>query len=219
MASPRLSLISVWRLKSLYWANRLRFSLLRRRLEGRVEFGPGCEVWVSRFIYRGEGRVTLGRGFVVDRGDFPFIVEAEKAARVDFGEECWMRGKYRSNVITAFAGAKVSLGPRSILNGAIISAKTSVTIGRQAMLSWNVSIMDSNLHPLSNSEPLTAEPVVIGDYVNLGAHVVILAGTTIGSHVVIGAGSVVKGEIPGHVVAAGNPARVIRSLSDRDLPL
>jgi maltose O-acetyltransferase len=79
--------------------------------------------------------------------------------------------------------------------------------------------MDSNLHPLSNSEPLTAEPVVIGDYVNLGAHVVILAGTTIGSHVVIGAGSVVKGEIPDHVVAAGNPARVIRSLSDRDLPL
>jgi acetyltransferase-like isoleucine patch superfamily enzyme len=55
--------------------------------------------------------------------------------------------------------------------------------------------------------------VVIGDDVFIGTRVTVLPGSTIGSGSVIGAGSVVSGNIPSGVVAAGNPCRVIRSLS------
>jgi maltose O-acetyltransferase len=55
-------------------------------------------------------------------------------------------------------------------------------------------------------------PVEIGDNVFVGMGVKILKGSTIGDDSVIGAGAVVTGDIPAGVVAAGNPARVIREL-------
>ncbi len=55
-------------------------------------------------------------------------------------------------------------------------------------------------------------PVEIGDNVFVGMGARILKGARIGDDAVIGAGSVVTGEIPAGVVAAGNPARVVREL-------
>ena len=61
-----------------------------------------------------------------------------------------------------------------------------------------------------------SKPIHIEDYVWLGGNVTVLPGVTIGAGAVIGAGSVVVKDIPPRVVAAGNPCRVIRELTDRD---
>ena len=61
-----------------------------------------------------------------------------------------------------------------------------------------------------------ASAVTIGDNVWLGGSVTILPGVTIGSDVVIAAGSVVNRDIPDHVVAGGNPCRVIRPITEAD---
>ena len=58
--------------------------------------------------------------------------------------------------------------------------------------------------------------MTIGDNVWLGGNTVINPGVTIGNNVVIGAGSVVTRDIPADSVAAGNPARVIRTLAPQD---
>jgi galactoside O-acetyltransferase len=58
--------------------------------------------------------------------------------------------------------------------------------------------------------------VHIGRRVWLGAGVIVLPGVTIGDDSVIGAGSVVTRDIPANVVAAGNPCRVMRAISERD---
>ena len=58
--------------------------------------------------------------------------------------------------------------------------------------------------------------VHIGRRVWLGAGVIVLPGVTIGDDSVIGAGSVVTRDIPANVVAAGNPCRVMREISERD---
>lgn len=63
--------------------------------------------------------------------------------------------------------------------------------------------------PFWNSAAL---PVTIGNNVWIGGRSVILPGVTIGDGTTIGAGSVVTRSIPAHVVAAGNPCRVIRHL-------
>ena len=55
---------------------------------------------------------------------------------------------------------------------------------------------------------------VIGDNVSLGANVTIIGGVHIGNDVVIGAGSVVVNDIPDGCVVAGNPARIIRRISE-----
>ena len=60
--------------------------------------------------------------------------------------------------------------------------------------------------------------VVLGENVFVGDAVRILKGASIGAHSVIGAGSVVTGQIPECVIAAGNPARVIREIEDAREP-
>lgn len=54
----------------------------------------------------------------------------------------------------------------------------------------------------------------IGNNVFIGMNSIILMGSTIGDNVIIGAGSVVSGNIPSNCVAAGNPARIIRTLDE-----
>ena len=62
----------------------------------------------------------------------------------------------------------------------------------------------------------TCRPVTVEDNVWLGGDVTILPGVTIGHDSVIGAGSVVTKSIPPGVVAAGNPCRIIRKITEND---
>lgn len=62
-----------------------------------------------------------------------------------------------------------------------------------------------------------AWPITVGDNVWIGAGVQVCPGVTIGSNVVIGAGSVVTKNIPDNVVAAGNPCRVLRSITEEEI--
>ena len=57
-------------------------------------------------------------------------------------------------------------------------------------------------------------PIVIGSNVFIGFRSIVLAGVTIGNNVIIGAGSIVTSDIPDNSVAAGIPAKVIRSLDE-----
>lgn len=94
-----------------------------------------------------------------------------------------------------------------------------VTFGNNVMIAPNVSIYTAGhpVHPDSrNSGYEYGIPITIGNNVWIGGSVVILPGVTIGDNAVIGAGSVVTKDIPGDVIAAGNPCRVIRKITDED---
>ena len=70
---------------------------------------------------------------------------------------------------------------------------------------------------LRNQKLEQGRPIQVGDNVWFGGHCTVLPGITIGSNVVIGAGSVVTRDIPDNVVAAGNPCRILRQITDEDL--
>lgn len=61
------------------------------------------------------------------------------------------------------------------------------------------------------------KPVTIGSNCWIASGVTILAGVTIGEGCVIGAGSVVSRDIPQNSLAVGNPCRVIREITEKDL--
>ncbi len=114
--------------------------------------------------------------------------------------------------------ARIEIGDRTELNnGAMLkSAGAGIRIGSDGLFGVGVEIFDSDFHELAparrhDGQPRLA-PVEVGDNVFVGMGARILKGATIGSDSVIGAGAVVTGTIPAGVVAAGNPARVIREL-------
>ena len=103
-----------------------------------------------------------------------------------------------------------------------------MTIGNDCNFGPNVTIV-TPVHPMiaeerrmmrnEKGEPTRlcyAKPVTIGDDCWFGANVVVCPGVTIGSGCVIGAGSVVTRDIPANSFAAGNPARVIRTITEAD---
>ena len=94
-----------------------------------------------------------------------------------------------------------------------------VKIGANAQIAPNVSIYTAGhpVHPESrNTGYEYGIPITIGDNVWIGGSVTILPGVTIGSNVVIGAGSVVTRDLPDNVIAAGNPCRVLRTITQED---
>lgn len=94
-----------------------------------------------------------------------------------------------------------------------------VKIGDNVLIAPNVSIYTAGhpVHPDSrNTGYEYGIPVTIGNNVWIGGNSVILPGVTIGDNVVIGAGSVVTKDIPHNVIAAGNPCKVIREITEED---
>ena len=95
----------------------------------------------------------------------------------------------------------------------------AITFGDNCLLGPNVSIYTAGhpVHPLSrNSRYEYGIAVTVGNDVWLGGCTVICPGVTIGDGCVIGAGSVVTKDIPPYSIAAGNPCRVIRTITDED---
>lgn len=94
-----------------------------------------------------------------------------------------------------------------------------VTIGDNVFIAPNVGIYTAAhpVHPVPRDEGWEfARPVAIGNSVWIGGSVVINPGVTIGNGVVIGSGSVVTRDIPSGMVAAGNPCRVLRPVTEAD---
>lgn len=94
-----------------------------------------------------------------------------------------------------------------------------VKIGNNVLLAPNVSIYTAGhpIHPDSrNSGYEYGIAVTIGDNVWIGGNSVINPGVTIGNNCVIGSGSVVVNDIPENSIAVGNPAKVIRQITEED---
>ena len=118
-------------------------------------------------------------------------------------------------------GFNIELGDYFYSNyNLIILDGAKVTIGDHVFIAPNCCISTAG-HPLDakrrNQGLEYAYPVTIGSNVWICANVCILPGVTIGEGAVIGAGSVVNKDIPPNTVAVGNPCKVLRKITDKDI--
>lgn len=118
-------------------------------------------------------------------------------------------------------GYNIHLGRHFYANyGLVILDEAPVTIGDHVFIAPECGIYTAG-HPIDakrRNEGLEyAKPVTIGNDVWIGGGVKIVPGVRIGSNVVIGAGSVVTRDIPDGVIAAGNPCRVLREMTEKEL--
>ncbi|MDO5499719.1 MAG: sugar O-acetyltransferase [Propionibacteriaceae bacterium] len=113
-------------------------------------------------------------------------------------------------------GTQLSVGAGTFVNFHLTALDVApIRIGRDCQVGPNVQLLTPT-HPLNpelrRARWEAAEPITIGDNVWLGGGAIVLAGVTIGDNSVIGAGAVVTRDVPADVVAAGNPARIIKRL-------
>ncbi|HEX5472959.1 MAG TPA: acyltransferase [Lacipirellulaceae bacterium] len=120
----------------------------------------------------------------------------------------------------------IEIGDGSILVGGIFMCAERITIGRNVIVSYHVTIADSDFHPLdadlrirdaiaisphgdrSQRPPIMSKPIVIEDDVCIGIGAIILKGVRIGCGARIHAGAVVTRDVPAGQTVAGNPARI-----------
>jgi maltose O-acetyltransferase len=160
----------------------------------------GKPIALQPVLFVGPGEIVLGDGVQFGWRNSPLFytgychVEASRQqARIEIGD----RTEFNNNLMLKSEGA-------------------GIRVGRDGLFGAHVEILDSDFHDLDpacrhGGQPAMAE-VQIGDNVFVGMGARILKGVTIGADSVIGAGAVVASAIPAGVIAAGNPARVLREL-------
>jgi acetyltransferase-like isoleucine patch superfamily enzyme len=170
-------------------------------LPANVELGGGC--WVERpqsferFRSLRTPGVRLGRGVRV----------------------------YGWSVFNVEPTGCVEVGDGSVLVGAVFMCAEHVVLGRDVVVSYQVTIADSDFHPRDpiarrrdavagapeahgvERPAVEARPVVIGDGAWIGIGAIILKGVRIGPGARVAAGAVVTGDVPPHASVEGNPAR------------
>lgn len=127
--------------------------------------------------------------------------------------------------------AMMTIGDHCYFSNAVLLCEDRVTIGSRVMLSWGVTISDSDFHPLDpalriqdaiacspmanglNRPAIGHAPVIIEDDVWVGHAATILKGVTIGHGAYIEPGAVVTRSVPAHSRVLGNPARVVGEVS------
>lgn len=121
---------------------------------------------------------------------------------------------------------KIRIGKDVLIRDfSMISSKESIEIDEGAQIAAYCHIVDYNhKYPLSiyaarasRGDSFSTASVNIGKYVWIGSHVVILSGVTIGYNSVIGAGSIVNRDIASYSVAVGNPAKIVKKISEDNI--
>ncbi len=145
------------------------------------------------------------------------VLEALREGRLELGPQVLLEpGVW----LTCPGEARIRIGGGSFLNlGVQVAAVELVEIGQHCMFANGCFVTDGN-HRFDDPErPVpwqgfsTKGPTRIGDNVWCGANVVVTSGVTIGERCVIGANSVVTTDLPPFSIAAGAPAKVLRTIT------
>ena len=128
------------------------------------------------------------------------------------------KGENRSKLIRFFYGCKIGKNVRFEGLPVIGTEPELISIGDNVTIARNVVFHthDGGVRLLRNEYPgiNVYGNIIIGNNVFIGSDTIILPNTTIGNNVIIGTGSVVSKNISDDIVAAGVPAKKIKSLSD-----
>jgi len=157
------------------------------------------------------------------------IVSVCKGSEIFIGDDCVFcsvskmtdLGVNHALVIrTLRPDASVTIGDHTGISGGSFCAAIRIEIGSECLFGANVTITDSDFHPVkpngrrynTNVKDIPAAPVIIEDNVFIGTGAYILKGVRIGENSVVGAGAVVTKNVPRNSIVAGNPAKVIKTL-------
>ena len=199
------------------WAIRLLCSkpFTRRKL---TVFKP-CMCSIHRHAH-----VTIGKYFNFNRSwDNERMILNKQAGSLFIAKDASLNvdsfDSYSGCRINVNTGATLSLGSGYMNHDSVIDCFNSITVGYDVVISERVVLRDSDNHKVCSLEDenmitdkqSVSAPIVINDHVWIGMNVTILKGVTIGEGSIVAAGSVVTRDVPAHCLAAGVPAKVLKT--------
>ena len=151
----------------------------------------------------------------VDRSDFEAIKKIVNELLGKSGSDTFINPPFYCDY-----GSHIEVGKNFFANyNCTMLDVGMIRIGDNVQIAPNVAIYTAGhpVHPATrNTSYEYGIDVTIGNNVWIGGNVVICPGVKIGDNAVIGAGSVVLRDIPAWTIAAGNPCRVIRKITEDD---
>ena len=173
-------------------------------------------VFGKNITLRHAHKISLGNRVILDDN---VVVDAkgESNEGVSIGDDVYV-GR---NTILYCKNGNISIEPAvNISSNCQIFSSNQLTLGRQTVVAAYTYILSGGQYDYTDGTKTFAEqsgmntrgPTVVGPNCWLAAHVVIVDGVTIGEHSVIGAGSVVTRDIPPDTLAAGTPAKAVKSI-------
>ncbi|HKL01780.1 MAG TPA: acyltransferase [Desulfotignum sp.] len=157
-------------------------------------------------------------------GDHPFIIKPWHielfGGPIRIGSHVTLLGcSDKKTRLTVWSDKKhipgITIGDHVLISpGVRISAAHSVMVSDSCMLASHAYVTDSDWHGIYDRSlpPSDTSQVVLEENVWIGDSAIVCKGVTIGENSIIGAGSVVTSTIPANVIAAGNPAKIVRRL-------
>ena len=141
-------------------------------------------------------------------------------AGVYVGPDCWLNAEPACGATT---DPIIVIGEGSSFAGnCVISAVSSVKIGREVLFARNIYVADHSHAYLDAAQPIMRQgiinvgQIVIDDGAWLGQNVVVTPGVHIGRGAVVAANAVVRDDVPDYSLAVGMPARVVKSWSSKE---
>jgi acetyltransferase-like isoleucine patch superfamily enzyme len=128
---------------------------------------------------------------------------------------------YNNFEIAPFGAAKnLTIGKGTFVNSGVrfqCPNGGEITIGRNVLIGPNSQFETLN-HEISLNEngrrPNIIKPIIIEDFVWIGARAVILQGVKIGKGSIIAAGAVVTKDVPANSIVGGVPAKLIKTIDN-----
>ncbi len=196
--------------------DRLRLRRLMRRHPGLyVDPTASSNLASARFVLGEGARLWIGPHTHTERRAEGLRFEVGDGAELVIEGATWLRSELQPIHFAVFSGARMTIGDGSWLNGCHLSAKSSVEVGKGAMIGPGVRVFDADQHDLDDVTPETIGAIRIGDYVWITSDVTVLRGVELGSHSIVAARSVVTRSLPPHCLAIGSPASAKGKVSDR----
>lgn len=215
--------------KGMKFAEYKDYIFLHRKNTIIRPFSPDYKDPYGNFVHAGGCRVVIGK-LVTDsyvyvddgfKGDMLIRLFGRGGARATVGQNCksTIGGRIfiHDNGVLSI-GNGVSFGDNVKIS---ISEYNKVTIGDDCMFSYNILMFSGDGHAIFDLDTgrrtnlyLDDDPkgtITLGKHVWVGSGACILNRASIGNSCIIGANSTFKGQIPDYTVAAGNPAKIVKS--------
>lgn len=139
------------------------------------------------------------------------------------GAHCTMSGVH----FAVGEGGHIEIGDYCYFTDAVLLCELELRIGNYVVISWDVTIADTDFHPVTPAErivdalacsplgkgrprpPIPRQPVIIEDDVWIGPKATILKGVCVGAGAFVEAGALVTRDVPPRARVIGNPAQII----------